>query len=261
MRLLSKIFATSASVVPNASAKPAMSANEGWLIASGWFGCDLMLKSCASGQLSRRLRYRSMTARCRGVGVASAASAEPCASLLLFITATNVRTGRGHVFKNGTITPDVLLASACLPTMFQAIEIDGEPYWDGGYSGNPTITPLIRECKSCSLAAVVGSKYAALMRFALEPDIRGRVLLMHQAGEKTKPWSRALDHGPDFLLRACPVVVSMPHSERRQCICATRDKRARSAFCVPADAEKSAPVHASSMTRSKSFVMKRWDRS
>jgi len=69
-------------------------------------------------------------------------------SIKLYITATNVRTGRGRVFKSGTITPDVLLASACLPTMFQAIEIDGEPYWDGGYSGNPTITPLIRECKS-----------------------------------------------------------------------------------------------------------------
>jgi NTE family protein len=69
-------------------------------------------------------------------------------SIKLFITATNVRTGRGHVFKNGAITPDVLLASACLPTMFQAIEIDGEPYWDGGYSGNPTMTPLVRECKS-----------------------------------------------------------------------------------------------------------------
>jgi NTE family protein len=66
----------------------------------------------------------------------------------LFITATNVRTGRPHVFKNSTVTPDVLLASACLPTMFQAIEIDGDPYWDGGYSGNPTITPLVRECKS-----------------------------------------------------------------------------------------------------------------
>ena len=70
------------------------------------------------------------------------------APMKLFITATNVRTGRGHVFKNNAVTPDVLLASACLPTMFQAIEIDGEPYWDGGYSGNPTITPLIRECKS-----------------------------------------------------------------------------------------------------------------
>ena len=70
------------------------------------------------------------------------------ASTKLFITATNVRTGRPHVFRNNTITPDVLLASACLPTMFQAIEIDGDPYWDGGYSGNPTITPLVRECRS-----------------------------------------------------------------------------------------------------------------
>ena len=69
------------------------------------------------------------------------------APIKLFVTATNVRTGRGHVFRNSEITPDVLLASACLPTMFQAIEIDGEMYWDGGYSGNPTITPLVRECE------------------------------------------------------------------------------------------------------------------
>jgi NTE family protein len=63
----------------------------------------------------------------------------------LFVTATNVHTGRGRIFRNAEITADVLLASACLPTMFQAVEIDGEPYWDGGYAGNPTITPLIRE--------------------------------------------------------------------------------------------------------------------
>jgi NTE family protein len=67
------------------------------------------------------------------------------ASIKLFITATNVHTGRGRVFRNKEITPDVLLASACLPTMFQAVEIDGEPYWDGGFVGNPTITPLVRE--------------------------------------------------------------------------------------------------------------------
>src|SRR5262245_27229598 len=48
----------------------------------------------------------------------------------LFITATNVRTGRGRIFRNGEITPDVLLASGCLPTLFQAVEIDGEAYWD-----------------------------------------------------------------------------------------------------------------------------------
>ena len=66
----------------------------------------------------------------------------------LFVTATNVRTGRGRVFRNAELTSNVLLASACLPTLFQAIEIDGEPYWDGGYVGNPTITPLVRECTS-----------------------------------------------------------------------------------------------------------------
>ncbi|MGZ8216833.1 patatin-like phospholipase family protein [Methylomagnum sp.] len=66
----------------------------------------------------------------------------------VFVTTTNVRTGRPRVFRNEDVTPDALLASACLPTMFQAIEIDGEAYWDGGYSGNPTISPLVRECNA-----------------------------------------------------------------------------------------------------------------
>ena len=64
----------------------------------------------------------------------------------IFITATNVQTGRGRVFRNAELTVDALLASACVPTMYKAIEIDGQPYWDGGYAGNPTITPLVREC-------------------------------------------------------------------------------------------------------------------
>jgi NTE family protein len=66
----------------------------------------------------------------------------------LFITATNVHTGQGRVFRKNEITADVLLASACLPSLYQAVEIDGEPYWDGGYAGNPTMTPLVRECDS-----------------------------------------------------------------------------------------------------------------
>ncbi|MGE0419874.1 MAG: patatin-like phospholipase family protein [Acetobacteraceae bacterium] len=70
------------------------------------------------------------------------------ASIKLFVTATNVHTGKGRVFRNAEITPEVLLASACLPTMFQAVEIDGESYWDGGFAGNPTMTPLVRECRS-----------------------------------------------------------------------------------------------------------------
>ena len=70
------------------------------------------------------------------------------APIRLFVTATNVRTGRGRIFRNADLTPDVLLASACLPTLFKAVEIDGEAYWDGGYSGNPTMAPLVRECVS-----------------------------------------------------------------------------------------------------------------
>jgi hypothetical protein len=66
MRLLSRVFATPASVVSNASAKPAPSADEGWLIVSGWFGFDSTIKRGASGRLSHRLRYRSITARCCG---------------------------------------------------------------------------------------------------------------------------------------------------------------------------------------------------
>ena len=70
------------------------------------------------------------------------------APIKLFITATRVRTGQARVFRNADLSPDVLLASGCLPTLFQAVRIDGEDYWDGGYAGNPTITPLVRECTS-----------------------------------------------------------------------------------------------------------------
>jgi NTE family protein len=72
----------------------------------------------------------------------------------LFVTATNVQTGQGRVFRNAAITPDVLLASSCLPFMFQAIEIEDEPYWDGGYSGNPTIAPLVKECGADDIVLV-----------------------------------------------------------------------------------------------------------
>lgn len=66
----------------------------------------------------------------------------------LFITATNVHTGRGRIFDNEEITAEVLLASACLPSLYQAVDIDGEAYWDGGFSGNPSITPLVCRCTS-----------------------------------------------------------------------------------------------------------------
>ncbi len=60
----------------------------------------------------------------------------------LFICATNVRTGKVRIFSRDQISTDAILASTCLPTVFQAIEIDGEAYWDGGYTGNPALFPL-----------------------------------------------------------------------------------------------------------------------
>ena len=66
----------------------------------------------------------------------------------LFLSATNVRTGKVRVFKTHEITADVVLASACLPFLFQAVEIEGEHYWDGGYMGNPTLYPLFYHTES-----------------------------------------------------------------------------------------------------------------
>lgn len=59
-----------------------------------------------------------------------------------FVCATNVRTGKINVFSGDEITTESILASACLPTVFKAVEIDGESYWDGGYTGNPALFPL-----------------------------------------------------------------------------------------------------------------------
>ncbi len=63
----------------------------------------------------------------------------------LFVAATNVRTGRGEIFRRGILTADHVMASACLPELFQAVQIGDEAYWDGGYAGNPPLWPLFYE--------------------------------------------------------------------------------------------------------------------
>jgi NTE family protein len=82
------------------------------------------------------------------------AAVRACTDLKLFISATSVRTGKIRIFRQREITIDTLLASACLPMAFQAVEIDGEPFWDGGYMGNPAIFPLIYECDSRDVVLV-----------------------------------------------------------------------------------------------------------
>ncbi|MBX9925342.1 MAG: patatin-like phospholipase family protein [Hyphomicrobiaceae bacterium] len=72
----------------------------------------------------------------------------------LFLSATNVKTGKVRVFENHELTSDVIMASACLPYLFQAVEIDGDSYWDGGFMGNPAIFPLIYEGASDDVIVV-----------------------------------------------------------------------------------------------------------
>jgi NTE family protein len=69
-------------------------------------------------------------------------------STKLFLSATNVHTGRVRVFESHEVDVDVVMASACLPFLFQAVEIDGEHYWDGGYVGNPALFPFFYKCES-----------------------------------------------------------------------------------------------------------------
>lgn len=75
-------------------------------------------------------------------------------TLKLFLSATNVRTGKVKVFGNDELSADAVMASACLPFMFQAVTIKGEDYWDGGYMGNPAIFPLIYKCESRDIVIV-----------------------------------------------------------------------------------------------------------
>jgi NTE family protein len=72
----------------------------------------------------------------------------------LFITATNVEAGRGRVFKRNELTSDHVMASACLPLLFQAVMIKGHPYWDGGYMGNPSLWPLYEGTSSNDIVIV-----------------------------------------------------------------------------------------------------------
>jgi NTE family protein len=74
--------------------------------------------------------------------------------LRVFVSATHVATGRAVVFTGRHLDADAVLASACLPLLFKAVEIGGEAYWDGGYAANPALTPLIQDCNSADLMLV-----------------------------------------------------------------------------------------------------------
>jgi NTE family protein len=72
----------------------------------------------------------------------------------IYVSATHVNTGKAEIFSGKRLTAAALMASACLPMLFQAVEIDGEHYWDGGYSGNPALHPLIYRCHATDIILV-----------------------------------------------------------------------------------------------------------
>jgi len=82
----------------------------------------------------------------------------------LFVCATNVRTGKGEIFSQERLSADAIMASACLPQLYKAVEIDGEHYWDGGFSGNPALYPLIyrTECTDMLLVQINPIEHAEL---------------------------------------------------------------------------------------------------
>jgi NTE family protein len=93
-----------------------------------------------------------------------------CDAAKVFVTATNVRTGLPRVFRQGEITLDAVMASACLPTLFKAVEIGGEAYWDGGFMGNPVLFPLVDEsdCRDLVIVQINPIRRDALPRSAAD---------------------------------------------------------------------------------------------
>ena len=77
-----------------------------------------------------------------------------CDRMKVFVSATNVETGRVKVFDRHQLTADMVMASSCLPLLFQAVEIDGVPYWDGGFMGNPVLFPFFHACESDDILIV-----------------------------------------------------------------------------------------------------------
>ncbi len=93
----------------------------------------------------------------------------------LFVNATQVKTGKVKVFGPEALTLDMVMASACLPFLFKAVEVDGEPYWDGGYSGNPAIFPLFYHCQSSDVVLVQINPMVREMVPTKAPEIIDRI--------------------------------------------------------------------------------------
>ena len=98
-----------------------------------------------------------------------------CEEVKLFVAATNVHTGHIAIFNREILTADHVMASACLPNLFQAVEIDGVPYWDGGYMGNPALFPLFYESASPDILIVQVNPVERKMTPRTNEEIQNRL--------------------------------------------------------------------------------------
>ena len=94
----------------------------------------------------------------------------------LFIAATHANSGKVRLFRSPEISAEAILASACLPMMSRPVEIDGEPYWDGGYAANPAVFPLFYECKSSDILLVLLTPLNYKVTPHTAQEIKDRVL-------------------------------------------------------------------------------------
>jgi NTE family protein len=95
--------------------------------------------------------------------------------LRLFIAATHANSGKLRIFGNHELSLDAVLASACLPTLHHTVTIDGEPYWDGGYSANPAVFPLVWDCAAADILLVLLSPLHFTETPVAAADIRSRL--------------------------------------------------------------------------------------
>lgn len=128
-----------------------------------------------------------------------------CKALKVFISATNVRTGRARIFRRDEIGVDQVMASACLPQLFRAVEIDGQAYWDGGYMGNPALFPLIDETDADDLLII---QINPLVREELP---RSAAEIMNRLNEITFNASLVKELGSILLLKA---LIDEEHVDR-----------------------------------------------
>ncbi|MDP1899673.1 MAG: patatin-like phospholipase family protein [Rubrivivax sp.] len=129
----------------------------------------------------------------------------------LFVGATQANTGKLRVFRESELTLDMLLASACLPKIHHAVEINGEPYWDGGYSANPAVFPLFYDCDSSDVLLVLLSPLQREVTPRTVEEIEARIVELAFSAHfmrEMRMFSQAVDY-------ASPGFLTMGRLERR----------------------------------------------